>query len=489
MDEPQPINRGRSLSRRQFLGTAAAGASTAIIGCRKPRKPNVVFILTDDQRWDCLSCAGHPFLKTPNMDRIANEGVRFANAFCTDSLCSPSRASFLSGFYAHKHGIRNNFTEYSDGLPSYPKVLHAAGYNTAYLGKWHMGENNDEPRLGFDYWASHKGQGQYYDTEFNINGKRQVMKGYYTDVVTNLAVDWLKSARPPFSLEIGHKAPHGLWVPEPKYAHAFDDVVIRKPATAAPGPGTPDWVKRRMPTWHGIDGPLYGAKDFDTFVRTYLETILSVDDSVAVIYDTLRARGELDNTILVFAGDQGFLLGEHASIDKRTAWEESIRLPLLMRYPEAVKTPRVVREMVLNMDLAPSILDLCGVPGYPTDGRSFRPLLEGRPAGWRTSFLYEYNFENEFPYTPNVRAVRTDDWKYIHYPNGTGQPDTELAELYDLKSDPIEAKNLINAPEAQQKLAELRSELDRLLKDTGALPDQMPTNPQLRFELPAQSIR
>jgi arylsulfatase A-like enzyme len=349
-----------TLSRRDFLATTAAGASAALIGCGKKHPPNVVFILTDDHRWDCLSCAGHPYLKTPNMDRLAAEGVRFANAFCTASLCSPSRASFLSGNYAHTHGVRNNFTEYPDAMPSYPKALQAAGYHTGYIGKWHMGENNDAPRAGFDYWASHKGQGQYYDTEFNINGTRQVMKGYYTDTVTNLAVDWIRTARRPFAIEVGHKAPHGLWIPEPKYAKALDHVVIKKPATAVPGPGTPEWVKRRMKTWHGIDGPLYGAKDYDTFVRTYLETILSVDDGVGAVYETLRSIGELDNTVFVFAGDQGFLLGEHASIDKRTAWEESIRLPLLVRYPEVAKTPRVVNELVLNMDLAPSLIDLAG---------------------------------------------------------------------------------------------------------------------------------
>jgi arylsulfatase A-like enzyme len=405
-------------------------------------------------------------------------------------LCSPSRASFLSGLYAHQHGVRNNFTEYPDALPSYPKTLHAAGYRTAYIGKWHMGENNDDHRSGFDYWASHKGQGQYYDTEFNINGKRQVMKGYYSDTVTHLTVDWIKSAPRPFAVEVGHKAPHGLWIPEPKYAHAYDDVAITKPASAVLNAGTPEWVKRRIKTWHGIEGPLYGAPDYDTFVRTYHETILSVDDSVGVVYDTLRAMGDLDNTIFVFAGDNGFLLGEHASIDKRTAWEESIRIPLLVRYPEVIRTPRVVPEMVLNMDLAPTLVDLCGAPGFPaTSGQSFRPLLDGRAHRWRQSFLYEYNFENEFPYTPNVRAVRTDDWKYIHYPNGAGQPDTELPELYHHASDPLEMNNLINAPEAQSKLAELKTELERLLRDSGAVPDQMPVNPALRFELPKASIR
>lgn len=482
------------VTRRQFIGTAAAaGAAAALAGCRQQRRPpNVVFIITDDQRWDCLSCAGHPYLKTPQMDRIANEGVRFANTFVTDSLCSPSRASFLSGLYAHTHGVRNNFTEYPDNLPSYPKALKSAGYTTAYVGKWHMGENNDEHRSGFDYWASHKGQGQYYGTEWNIQGKRQKLDGYYTHVVTDLAVDWMKTAKQPFAIEIGHKAPHGIWVPEPKYAHAFDNMPVDRPPTATLPPGSPDWVRRRIKTWHGIDGPLYETNDYGVFRRSYLATLLSVDDSVGRVFDALNALGELDNTVIAYAGDNGFLLGEHASIDKRTAWEESMRIPLLMRYPELIKTPHVVNEMVLNMDLAPSLVEIGGGVGFPkVAGLSFVPLLKGEhPSDWRKSFLYEYNFEKEFPYTPNVRAVRTDDWKYIHYPNGGNNPDTEKAELYHIADDPLEAKNLIDDPSAQRKVAELRTELDRLLKVTGVpVPDPMPENPQLSFEMPEKSIR
>jgi N-acetylglucosamine-6-sulfatase len=353
-----------------------------------------------------------------------------------------------------------------------------------------MGEGNDEKRPGFDYWASHKGQGQYYDTPFNVDGQRQVIKGYYSHVVTNLATDWLKTARRPFSLNVGHKAPHGLWIPEPSYEHAFDHVAIRKPETAAPGPGTPDWVGRRIKTWHGIDGPLYGSKDFDTFIRTYHETILSVDDSVGQIYEALRAMGELDNTIFLFAGDNGFLLGEHASIDKRTMWEESIRIPLLVRYPEGMPDPRVVDRMVLNLDVAPTVLDLCGATPLATvHGSSLKPLGQGRDTPWRSSWMYEYNFEKEFPYTPNVRGVRTDQWSYMHYPNGGGQPDTEKAELYDIKADPLQKNNLIDAPQAQATLASLETELHRIQQQTGGLPDKMPLNPELRFEMPDPAIR
>lgn len=483
------------MNRRTFLKTATGAAAAA--GCsrgpaKRDRRPNVVFILTDDQRWDCLSVAGHPFLKTPHMDRLANEGVRFANAFVTTSLCSPSRASFLSGLYAHTHGVINNFTDYPATLPSYPRALHDAGYETAYIGKWHMGEDNDEKRPGFDYWVTHKGQGKYWNTTFNINGKRQEVPGYYTHVVTDMAVDWLRRRHDkPFLLCMGHKAPHGVWVPEPKYEHVFDDIEIKRPPTANDtGPDTPSFVRERIATWHGINGNLYGLNDFDKFVRYYLATILSVDDSVGAIYDTLKASGELDNTLIVFAGDNGFLLGEHASIDKRTMWEESIRIPMLARYPGLIREPRVIREQVLNIDVAPSIVDICGAEPLPrVQGASFKNLVRGDNRGWRNSWYYEYNYEKEFPYTPNVRGVRTDDWKYIHYPNGDNQPDKYLAELYHLKDDPLEQHNLIHQAEAQEKVAELKTELARLQNTTGALPDRMPVNPQLRMELPEKSIR
>ena len=478
------------IDRRAFLGGTLGAAAAISCRARRDRRPNVVFILTDDQRWDCMSCAGHPFLKTPNMDRIAGEGARFSNAFGTTSLCSPARASYLSGLYAHTHGVINNFTDYPVNLPSYPRNLQAAGYETAYIGKWHMGEQSDDQRPGFDYWASHKGQGTYFDTTFNINGTRQLLKGYYTHRITELAVDWLKKPRQrPFLLIMGHKAPHGIWIPEPKYEHAFDNVPIERPATANDtGNGKPSWVKERVPTWHGIDGPLYGTKDFSKFVRTYLETLLSVDDSVGQIYQTLQATGELDNTLLLFATDNGFLMGEHGAIDKRCMYEESIRVPLLVRYPALIRRPTVLPQMVLNVDVAPSILDICGVAPLPkVHGRSFKPLLEDHNARWRTSWYYEYNYEKEFPYTPNVRGVRTDEWKYVHYPNGDNQPDKYKAELYNLKADPQETANLIDREPG--KLDELKAELARLQQETGALPDRMPVNPEMKMELPAQNIR
>lgn len=467
------------------------------------RRPNVVFILTDDQRWDLLGCEGHPFLTTPNLDRLAAEGARFANMFVTTSLCSPSRASFLSGLYAHSHGVLNNFTDYPADLSSFPRVLQAAGYETAYIGKWHMGEQSDEKRPGFDYWASHKGQGKYYDTEFNINGRRVVKKGYYTHRVTDMAVDWLQQEHDrPFLLILGHKASHTPFTPEAKYRGIYDDIKIAYPETAFSLQDKPEWVKQRIDTWHGIYGPLYGfrkkfpdsspesIRHFAEFVRAYTAAIKSVDDSVGRIYQTLKRTGQLDNTLLIFAGDNGMFLGEHGMTDKRTMHEPSIRVPLLVRFGKHIRPGTVIRQMVLNIDVAPSILDICSAPALDNiHGMSFAPLLKGKTSGWRRSWYYEYNYERQFPYTPNVRGVRTDEWKYVRYPHGDGGPDRHKAELYNLREDPGETRNLIDEPAYATTVTELRTELKRLMKETGAVPDKMPIDEGVKSELPEESIR
>jgi len=497
------------LKRRAFLRTVGLSAGLgAVAGCagegaRPERRPNVVFILTDDQRWDTMSCAGHPFLKTPHLDRIAAEGARFTNMFVTTSLCSPSRASFLSGLYAHSHGVVNNFTDYPSEMTSFPMRLQQEGYETAYIGKWHMGEASDEKRPGFDYWVSHKGQGKYFDNEFNVDGTRQVKKGYYTHRVTDMAVEWLKRPHTkPFLLILGHKAPHTPFTPEPKYEHLFDDIDIPYPKSAFALEGKPDWVKQRIDTWHGIYGPIYGyrkkfpdtrpesVRDFARFARSYLATIKSVDDSVGRVYEALKETGRLDNTLLVFAGDNGMFLGEHGMTDKRTMHEESIRVPMLVRYPALAKAGTVIEQQVLNIDLAPSVLEVCGArPLANIHGRSWKPLLAGDAAGWRTAWFYEYNYEKQFPYTPNVRGVRTDEWKYVHYPHGDGGPDRHMAELYNLKDDPGEAKNLIDDPACADTVARLKKELARLMEETGALPDTMPLDEGVKKELPEESIR
>lgn len=475
-------------------------------------RPNILFVLCDDLRWDCLGCAGHQYLTTPHIDRLAKEGVFFQNAFCTTSLCSPSRASILSGLYAHAHGVTNNFTEYPKDLASFPKLLQMSGYETAYIGKWHMGEDNDEKRPGFHYFATHKGQGKYYDTEFNIDGKRRdVIPGYYTNVVTDLALKWLREQQLhsthgiPWVMMLGHKAPHSFYFPEEKYQHAFDSIEVKYPDSAFTLDDKPKWIKDRLSTWHGIYGPLFewrkkfpddrpeAVKDFAAMTRAYWGTILSVDDSIGRLIAWLETSRQLDNTIIVFMGDNGLLNGEHGMVDKRTMHEPSIRIPLIVRYPGLTKpdAPKKIAQQVLTVDMAPSLLDLCGVKApEKLHGRSWKKLVqEGSDPAWRKSFLYHYNYEKQFPYTPNVRGVRTDEWKYIHYPHGDGSPDKHLAELYDLKSDPEECHNLIAKPEQAGRVKELQSELNRVMKEVGITNDKMPLDEGIKQQLPDQKIR
>ena len=474
-----------------------------------PRRPNVVIVLTDDQRADALGCAGHPHLKTPHIDRLAAEGFQFSRAFCTTSLCSPSRASILSGLYAHSHGVTNNFTEFPEALPSFPRRLQMAGYRTAYLGKWHMGEENDGKRPGFDYFVSHKGQGKYYDTEFNVDGQRRVVPGYYTHVVTDMAIDWLRgnvrADGPPFLLMLGHKAPHSFYVAEPKYAHTFDHVKIEYPPSAFQLDDKPAWFRKRLDTWHGIYGPLFDFRkkfpdrrpeavaDFAAMTRAYWGTIQSVDDSVGRIRQTLEQLSVFDNTLVVFLGDNGLLNGEHGMVDKRTMHEASIRVPLVVRPPSgSTGPPRRVDQMVLHVDIAPTILDFAGLPPLERiHGRSWKPLLANPAASrdWRDAWHYEYNYEPQFPYTPNVRGVRTDRWKLIRYPHGDGSPDRHEPELYDLVADPEETKNLARQSEFRPVIAELEAKLQKSLADTHALPDKMPLDAGIFDRLPDLKIR
>jgi arylsulfatase A-like enzyme len=451
-----------------------------------PARPNILVVLTDDQRWDALGVvqremgdeALFPWFETPNLDRLAAEGARFENVFVTTSLCSPSRASFLSGRYARRHQVLDNFTEYPNDLPSYPLRLKEAGYETAYVGKWHMGEDNDAQRPGFDHWMSHRGQGNYFDNEFNIDGTRRQIPGYYTTVVTDHAVEWI--GRPhdtPWMLVLGQKAPHGGPIqPEPRFANALDGFTVRKPVnyeSYRAADGKPAWLEESLDTWHGHRGPLYDLHEHDTFVRAYLATLLSVDESMGRIYDALRESGQLDETVIVFTSDNGFVLGEHGRVDKRTMYEESIRIPLLVRYPPLVKAGTVVSQMVLSHDLAPSLIDLAGAePLDDITGQSFRPLLTGEPAAWRDAFVYEYNYEKQFPYTPNVRGVRTDRWKLIRYPNGDDSPDRFTAELYDLENDPHELRNLIADPDHAATRERMEALFARVSAEAG--PDRMP---------------
>jgi N-acetylglucosamine-6-sulfatase len=481
-------------------------SSFVILNSSFSAQPNVLFMLCDDLRPDALGCYGSKHVKTPHIDRIAKEGVLFKNTFCTTSLCSPSRASILSGLYAHTHGVTNNFTEYPATMPSFPGLLHDAGYATAYFGKYHMGEDNDDPRPGFDTFVTHKGQGKYFDTEWNLNGKeRKVIPGYYTTVVTDMAMDWLKqqSTGKPWCAFIGHKAPHSFYTPEPKYEHTFDDVRVPYPATAFQLDDKPAWMKQRLHTWHGIYGPLFewrkkfpddrpeAVKDFENMVHGYWGTVLSVDDSVGRMMKWLEETKQLENTLVIFMGDNGLLEGEHGMVDKRTAHEASLRIPAVARFP-AMGSGKTIEQQILTVDIAPSVLELCGAAPLPkSHGKSWVKLVKEGDPEWRTAWFYHYNYEKQFPYTPNVRAIRTDRWKYIHYPHGDGSPDKHLAELYDLQADPGETKNLISKPERAAQVGELQAQLAKLMLATGldTKTDKMPLDEGVKSELPDAKIR
>ena len=442
---------------------------------------NVVFILTDDHRYDFMGFMPEApaFLRTPNLDRMAAGGAHLANAFVTTSLCSPSRASILSGRYAHNHGVVDNSSPIPEGTHFFPEALHQNGYATAFIGKWHMGEDDDRPRPGFDRWVSFRGQGAYTNPVLNVDGTRVEREGYTTDILTDYAVDWLENQRDPskpFFIELSHKAVHAEFEPAPRHAGAYRDVRIPYPASMALTEqnyaGKPHWVRAQRGSWHGVDfmfhgdlGP--GLDGFNTFYRRYAETLLAADESVGRVLDTLERLGLAENTLVVYMGDNGFLLGEHGLIDKRNAYEESIRVPMLAYAPGWIRAGTVVDGLVRNIDIAPTILDLTGTRwDSPVDGTSFLPLLtsarlatDPKPAppeegGEGREFLYEYYWEYAFPHTPTTFALRGDRYKYIYY-----QGVWDTFELYDLALDPKEQHNLIDVPSMQPTADAMRDRL------------------------------
>jgi arylsulfatase A-like enzyme len=423
-----------------------------------PQRPNVVFILVDDLRWDALGCTGHPFSKTPNLDRLAKEGALFKNAFVTTPLCSPARGSFLTGKYVHSHGVKGNADNaaLSHQLATFPRLLHDRGYETAYVGKWHMG-NDDTPRPGFDRWVSFKGQGQHVDPMINIDGQAMKATGYMADILTDHSVEWVKKPHAkPFCLYLAHKAVHGPFVPAPRHKDLFADQPIKRaPNAQDTNEGKPALTRKigNMPT----PGP--GTGSGDELIRNQLRMLVAIDEGVGKLLQALEETKQLANTLVVFTSDNGYFWGEHGLGDKRWAYEESIRIPLLMRWPRRIKAGTTMEQMVLNVDIAPTVLDAAGV-NVPKEmqGRSILPLFGGGKE-WRKSALLEYFMEPRFPRTPTWQAVRTDRWKYIRYPELEG-----MDELYDLKADPHEMKNRIQDPSAQDALKEMKTELDRLVK-------------------------
>lgn len=438
-------------------------------------RPNFVFILVDDLRVGALSCEGPPFpyaipgAKTPNIDRLAKEGALFRNNFVSIPLCSPSRSSFLTGQYAHttKVTTNGNNNELSHQLITFPKLLHDAGYETAFVGKWHMG-NDDAPRPGFDKWVSFKGQGQYVDPDINVDGVAKKMTGgYITDILDEHAVEFVKKPHTkPFCLYLAHKAIHGPFTPAERHKDLYSDLEIKrtpnaadtnegKPALLRPVPGKAAVAK-------GKGKAAGGQGSGDQLIRNQLRCLAAIDEGVGQLYQALEETKQLDNTLIIFTSDNGFFWGEHKLGDKRWAYEESIRIPQIARYPKLIKPGVKIDAMTLNIDIAPTLLDLAGAP-IPKNvhGKSMVSLFKGQTRNWRKSFLTEYFFEQGFPRTPTWHAARNERWKYVHYDELEG-----MDELYDLKNDPYEMKNLINEPGSATALSAMKAELERLLKET-----------------------
>ncbi len=432
-------------------------------------RPNVLFILVDDLRWDALSCTGHPFLKTPNIDRIAREGVNFRNMFVTTPLCSSSRASFLTGRYAHAHMIQSNGEKdhASHQLITFPLLLQRAGYATEYVGKWHMGDD-DSPRPGFDRWVSFKGQGEYANPTLNVDGKEVKTNGYVTDLLTDHAVEFLKQPHEkPFVLYLAHKAVHSGFNPAERHKKIFaEQVITRSPGAKDTLEGKPVLTRKLPQAERKNMNP--GVED--RVVRDQLRCVLAIDESVGRLWTALEESKQLDSTLIIFTSDNGFFWGEHGLGDKRAAYEESIRIPLLMRYPKLVQAKVARDEMVLNVDIAPTLLELAGV-AIPAEmhGRSMVPLLKGDASSWRKTMLTEY-FASAHARIPAWQSARSKRWKYIHY---TADGQQELDELYDLETDPHELKNLIADPTAAAALQEMKTALERLLKETQSTPPQL----------------
>ena len=454
----------RPLSRRQALA-AAAGAAAMALANRLPfgnatleaaprRRPNIIFILTDDHRYDMFGALGHPFLKTPNMDRLIREGVLFSNAFVTTSLCSPSRASFLTGRYASSHGVINNFTPWNENNITFMELLKKAGYDTAFIGKWHMPGGGLPKLRGVDLFVSFTkkdGQGDYYDCPLFVNHRPAApRKEYITEELTDYALDFIKErADRPFCVYLSHKAVHHDWKPPRHLKGIYKNEKIDFLAPESDRWNTwsgNNWLEGSMGSMHGI-------------YRRYCECLTSVDEQLGRVLKQLDAMGILDDTVIVYAGDNGYLWGEHRLYAKHWPYEESMRIPFVVRYPRLVRGPgRRARQMALNIDLFPTLLELAGVrPERPVDGESLVPALRDAKAPGRRSFMYE--LFKDFPFggrVPPHRAVRTERYKYIEWEA------CRANELYDLEEDPRELSNIIGTVQDKELLPAMKKELERL---------------------------
>ena len=509
-------------ARRDFLKTAGlAAAALAAPACarlagplgglERGKPPNILFIFGDDHACQAISAYGSKINKTPNIDRIAREGAIFLKNFCTNSICAPSRAVVLTGKHSHINGAIDNRAQLDPSQPTFPQLLHAAGYQTAVIGKWHL---KTEP-AGFDYWELLQ-RGGYYNPQFDSSDGTTEHTGYTPDIITDLALNWIETGRDPdrpFFIVCNHTAVHRTWAPGPRYLTMYDDVEIPEPPTLfddysgrnsglktnqmsiaehmmwdydlkVPGLGIKDAlgrdlknpeVGRMTPEQKAKWDAAYGPKNeefkrrnpqgkelvrwkYQRYVKDYLRCVAAVDDNVGRMLDRLDESGLAENTVVVYSADQGFYLGEHGWYDKRWMYEESLRMPLLIRWPGVGAKGLRIEELTQNIDFAPTFLEMAGC-AVPEDmqGESLVPFLRGRhPKNWRRSIYYHYYEGGGEHNVPRHYGVRTERYKLIHY------YESGEWELFDLDQDPHELRNLYNDPSRQGTVAGLKAELKRL---------------------------
>jgi arylsulfatase A-like enzyme len=476
----------KKLSRREFAHLSTAATVGALLsgtqGCTEQEKskatkerPNVIFFMTDDQRWDGLSRAGNPYFKTPNLDRIANEGAYFTNSFVTNSLCGPSRATCFTGKYSHNTGVVLNERYFPRDQETILETAGKDGYRTAFVGKWHNKPWGRDRKL--DYYFGFKGQGLYHDPMIRENdGEDKKYEGWVEDILADKTIDFIKRNKDePFFICHWFKTPHQGCDPAERHKDLYKNVKFERPSTFDTDyAGKPRAVREADMKIGGTGSTSY-VQDFDEFMRNYYRVLTGVDENVGRILDLLDEMGLAENTIVLFTSDNGYFLGEHGFFDKRLMYEPSLRIPLLIRYPKAIKPGTVIDEFALNVDYAPTLLDYAGITvPEDMDGRSLKPLLEGREVpDWRQDFLYEYYAYPDWHYVRPNKGVRTKKWKYIHYYDF---PRDEY-ELYDLENDPEEVHNLVDDPRYADVVEGLQQRLYELRKET--------RDPDLKYEYPS----
>ncbi|HPU85957.1 MAG TPA: sulfatase [Candidatus Latescibacteria bacterium] len=464
-----------------------------------PTRPNILFIMSDDHAAHAMSCYGSRINKTPNLDRIANEGMRLDRCFCTNSICTPSRATILTGTYNHVNGVTTLDTPMDAGLQTFPKLLRESGYQTAVFGKWHLGEHKSFEfcPTGFDDWAVLPGQGFYHNPEFIFKGSRgpvqRTVMGYVTDLITDFCLDWLQNRdrSRPFCLLYHHKAPHRHWNPDEKHAAMYlnedipepdtlyDDYANRASAAAAAEMRvgvhmTQLDMKCELPK--NVSEREMRKWAYQRYIKDYLRVIASVDDNVGRVLDYLDADGLTENTVVIYCSDQGFFLGDHGWYDKRFMYEESLKMPFVVRYPKEIEPGSVNDDIVLNVDFAPLFLDYAGLPiPKGMQGRSFRPILTGEtPTNWRDSMYYRYWMHKAHHNVYAHYGLRTKRFKLIYYYsdglNQMGALDEKYEpewELFDLERDPAELNNVYADPAYADTVRELKAELHRQQASVG----------------------